>query len=711
MTIFLSIVTSSLTRRLLPVLVAAGLIAGFWDNLLRALGIGIALLISAAAVLIWVIWQRRLPPFLRRWNWCLGTIAFAAALLGILAFFNTGSGTLEDVSIGGNWGTAINRDQNTSTGTLIVIASVLIGIAFVGPRLTWRLLRSGAEKTGPALRQLKEWGQSATEWLREFYREHPVHETVGSWIKRRRAPPIREITFPPLPPAFEPPSKVEEGAQEIETAPSAAPKAAPPQVVVSFPGRWQLPSVGLLDETARVELSQAEVEKRARLIEESLASYGVEAKVVQKNVGPAVTQFGVEPGWDRRVKEIKERDKSGNVKVRAEEVSRTRVKVERISSLQNDLQRALAAPSIRIEAPIPGTSLVGIEVPNSSMGVVSVREVMESADFQRLSSRSKLALAIGKGTGGEDVVKDLARMPHLLIAGATGSGKTVCLNCTIASLLTDNTPEELRFIMIDPKRVELIAFNGVPHLMTPVVTESEKAVEMLEWSNHEMDSRYRRLAMVGAHNIERYNTSPKVPGQMPYIIIVVDELADLMMARSEEVEPRLCRLAQMGRAVGIHLVVATQRPSVDVITGLIKANFPTRISFAVVSQVDSRTILDMAGAEKLLGRGDMLFLSADAAKPKRVQGCYVSPDEIERLASFLKEQAKLQPAPAPLGITEQDARSDPLLEEARRLARQHTQISSSFLQRQLRIGYARAERLMQIIQDEGGAESKKRDQP
>ncbi|MBL7119692.1 MAG: DNA translocase FtsK [Dehalococcoidia bacterium] len=715
MTIFLSIVTSSLTRRLLPVLVAAGLIAGFWDNLLRALGIGIALLISVAAVLIWAIWQRRLPPFLRRWNWCLGAVAFAAALLGILAFFNPGDGIFneENVSLGGSWGLAINRDQG-SAGVVIVIALAVVGIACVGPRITWRLLRSGAKKIVPALQQLKEWGQRGIEWLREFYREHPIHEMIRSRLKKRREIPIREIPFPQ--PTFEPPSKMEEGVKEMETtpkeaAPSAAPRAAPPHLVLSFPGRWQLPSVELLDETARVELSQDELEKRARLIEESLASYGVEAKVIQINVGPAVTQFGVEPGWDRRVKEIKERDKSGNLRVRSEEVARTRVKVERISSLQNDLSLALAAPSIRIEAPIPGTSLVGIEVPNSAMGVVSAREVMESADFKRLSSRVKLAVAVGRGSGGEEVVKDLARMPHLLIAGATGSGKTVCLNCTIASLLTNNTPEDLRFIMIDPKRVELIAFNGVPHLMTPVVTESEKAVEMLEWGNHEMDSRYRRLAMVGAHNIERYNSSSKVSGQMPYIVVVIDELADLMMAKSEEVEPRLCRLAQMGRAVGIHLVVATQRPSVDVITGLIKANFPTRISFAVVSQVDSRTILDMAGAEKLLGRGDMLFLSADAAKPKRVQGCFISPDEIERVVNFLREQAKFQPPPSSVGVTEEDARSDPLLDQARRLARQHTQISSSFLQRQLRIGYARAERLMQLIQEEGRDKSDRKDQP
>jgi len=290
-------------------------------------------------------------------------------------------------------------------------------------------------------------------------------------------------------------------------------------------------------------------------------------------------------------------------------------------------------------------------------------------------------------------------MPHLLIAGTTGSGKTVCLNSIIASLMMNNTPDELQFIMIDPKRVELIAFNGVPHLMTPVITESEKAVEVLKWGTQEMENRYRKLALIGAHNIEAYNKSSKAEKQMPCLIFTIDELADLMMTKSEEVEPLLCRLAQMGRAIGIHLVVATQRPSVDVVTGLIKANFPTRISFAVASQVDSRTILDCAGAERLLGRGDMLYLTPEIAKPKRLQGCLASPEEIERLVSFWGNQSQAQPAEA-FAYTTEEAQ-DPLLEQARLLAREHKQISASFLQRQLRIGYPRAVQLMQLLQEEG----------
>ena len=482
------------------------------------------------------------------------------------------------------------------------------------------------------------------------------------------------------------------------------------EVPVATPGEWQLPKIELLDETVNAELSKADVERRARLIEEALASYGVDAKVKEKNVGPAVTQFEVEPGWDIKYKEVKEKDRYGNPKVRKEEVSRTRVKVERITALANDLALALAAPSIRMEAPVPGKAVVGIEVPNTSSGLVSVREVLESAAFRRLNSKSPLAIALGKGTSGDMAVADLAKMPHVLVAGATGSGKTVCLDTTIVSLLMNNTPRELRFIMIDPKRVELIAFDGIPHLMTPVITEGEKAVEILKWLTLEMDSRYRRLAQLKVHNIDTYNRSSKVPKPMPYIVLIVDELADLMMSRSDEIEPQLCRLAQMGRAVGIHCVVATQRPSVDVITGLIKANFPTRISFAVASLVDSRTILDTIGAEKLLGRGDMLYLSAELSKPKRLQGCFASQQELERVTRFWADQARAQPIEV-LAYTGEQATKDPLLEQAKQLAKDHKQISASFLQRQLRIGSARAEELLRQLQEAESGEAAKPQDP
>jgi len=682
---------SSLLWRLLPVLIAAGLIIGFWDSLLRTFGVGIALPILAVVILIWAIWQRRFSLFLQWWRQWLGAIAFAIALLGLLAFFTPGSGVFNEVSLGGDWGKAIIGSQSL-TGVLRIIGIAIVGVALVAPRFTWRLLG-----------QLIRWGQSSIMWLGRFYSQHPVHQPLLNWIgKRRPVPEISEKAPSPYQPVIKPPPE----AKEAKISPREALKVPPALLPVPFPGSWQLPSLDLLDETAEVELSQAEVERRAKLIEEALASYGVEAKVVQMNVGPTITQFGVEPGWDRKYKEIKEKDRNGNLKVRVEEVSRTRVKVERITALANDLALALAAPSIRIEAPVPGKSIVGVEVPNSAMRLVSLREVMESNAFQKLSSKSKLALALGKGTASEIVVGDLAKMPHLLIAGTTGSGKTVCLNSIIASLLMNNTPDELQFIMIDPKRVELIAFSGVPHLMTPVITEKEKAVEVLKWGSQEMENRYRKLALIGAHNIEAYNKSSKAEKQMPYLIFTIDELADLMMTK-EEVEPLLCRLAQMGRAIGIHLVVATQRPSVDVVTGLIKANFPTRISFAVASQVDSRTILDCAGAERLLGRGDMLYLTPEIAKPKRLQGCLGSPEEIERLVSFWSNQSpQAQPTEA-FTYTTKEAQ-DPLLEQARLLAKEHKQISASFLQRQLHIGYPRAAQLMQLLQEEGIAEGETR---
>jgi len=703
MGILISILTSRFVLRLLPLAIAACLIAVFWSNLLRILGVGVALLISLAAILIWAIWRRRLP-FLRHWNRWLGAIAFAAALLGILAFFYPENGVLSEVSLGGDWGRVIKAEESsTIIGGLQIVGLAIVGIAFIGPRFTWRQLRNLAKIVVTASQQLAEWGQRFYKWLREFYSQHPVHEIIINWIKVRRSP-AKEEGIPLIPPQQEiKPMLGIEPVPEVKVAPVKATREVPKVESTPLPiwmGDWQLPPIDMLEETVEAELSQAELDRRAKIIEDALASYGVEAKVVQKNIGPAVTQFGVEPGWDRKFKEIKEKDKNGSIKIRVEEVSRTRVKVERITSLDKDLALALSAPSIRIEAPVPGKPIVGIEVPNSSMTLVSLRELMESTTYQKLASKSKLVLALGKGASSEVVVGDLAKMPHLLIAGTTGSGKTVCLDSIITALLMKNTPEELQFIMIDPKQVELKVFNGVPHLKMPVITESEKTVDILKWLIQEMESRFRKLAQIrGVHDIKMYNHSNKIEKPMPYLVLIIDELADLMMAKSDEVEPRLCRLAQMGRAVGIHLVVATQRPSVNVVTGLIKANFPTRISFKVPSQVDSRTILDTMGAEKLLGSGDLLYLPQDIDKPKRLQGCYTSPEERESLVDFWSEQSRTQLAKAIDYTTEGDNAEDPLLEEAKRLAREHTQISISFLQRKLRIGNQRAEKLMEQLKE------------
>jgi S-DNA-T family DNA segregation ATPase FtsK/SpoIIIE len=481
---------------------------------------------------------------------------------------------------------------------------------------------------------------------------------------------------------------------------------------------WRLPPIDILDKTPEVEFSEADNLQRARLIEEALASYGVEAKVVQINAGPTVTQFGVEPGWDRKIREVREKDKDGNVSVRLEEVSKTRVKVERIIALSNDLALSLAASSIRIEAPVPGQSVVGIEVPNTISSSVSLRGVIETSAFQKTEAKSKLALGLGKSAGGESVAADLSKMPHLLIAGATGSGKTVCLNTIVSCLLMHNTPYEVRFIMIDPKRVELTPYNSIPHLATPVIVDTNKAISALRWLSHEMDKRYEKFAAVQVRNIEGYNKNKQGAEKMSCLVVIIDELADLMMAGFDEVEHLLCRLAQLARATGIHLVVATQRPSVDVVTGLIKANFPTRISFAVTSQVDSRTILDTVGAEKLLGRGDMLYMPTEAAKPKRLQGCFVSDPEIERLVYFWNSQRKEEPATlkvdelvtAQIFAAKEGIPEDPLLEAAKQLKKEHDgHISTSFLQRRLRIGYPRAARIMEELGEEEEVEEAGKD--
>lgn len=712
MIVIIRLLTSSLTWRLLLLVVTAGLIFWRWESLLRTFGVGIVLLIFVAAILNWAIWRQRILPFIKWWNYSLGALVFAAALLGILAFFTYGDdGILYEESLGGSWGTAINTDQGL-IGVLRVIGLIIVGVAFVGPRFTWSLLKKGKKEAVPTSRKVAEGAQRSMEWIEDNYSRYPVHRIVIDWTKGHVLPRKKEQTVYLLPP---PAPQIELSPEEpkvfiaakeppeVKVAPRKETQklTSPPASLISQAG-WQLPSSDLLDPGTSVELNQIELERRAKIIEESLASYGVEAKVTQTNVGPAVTQFGVEPGWDRKLKQVKEKDENGNNTSRYEEVSRTRVKVERIASLANDLALALAASSIRIEAPVPGKSIVGIEIPNSSMGVVALREVIEGANFQKLVSKSKLALALGKGTASELLAADLAKMPHLLIAGATGAGKSVCLNSTIASLLMNNTPEDLKFIMIDPKRVELIAWSGVPHLMVPVVTESEKAVEILKWMVQEMENRYNKLSQVRAHNIEVYNKSDKIDKQMPFLVGIIDELADLMIAKSDEVEPLLCRLAQMGRAVGIHLIVATQRPSVDVITGLIKANFPTRISFAVASQVDSRTILDTVGAERLLGRGDMLYLPPDIAKPMRLQACFLSAEEIERLESFWIDQSRTH---ATIALNyEEGSDQDPILAEARRLAKERKQISISFLQRQLRVGYSRAVKLMEQIQEEAEAD-------
>jgi S-DNA-T family DNA segregation ATPase FtsK/SpoIIIE len=688
--------------RLLLAAIIVGLIVWFWpqisdwavttwEGLLALFGIGLLFTAVFLGMVIGIIASGRFSLFTKYWQWWFGGISFAFAAWGISAFFSPGSGVTSQATLGGKIGSGIISDSY-AVGALRIAGLVFLGVLFLAPRWVWRVIKYIFVGIGRFF--LLIW--------------HAIRRAGQRPPKVKPEPVSREIEFgkaevevepvPAPPPVVVPP-------KAVETPPPEAWEPGKYQPVLTASG-WQLPPITILDKPTEVELSQSEIEKRAQLIEEALGSYGVEAKVVQINVGPTVTQFGVEPGWDRKYKEIRERDKDGNIKVRTEEVSRTRVKVDRISALASDLSLALAASSIRIEAPVPGKSMVGVEVPNTTFGMVNLRSVIESPAFQKAYAKSKLALSLGKGAGGETVAADLTRMPHLLIAGATGSGKTACLNSIICCLLMHNTPDDVQFIMIDPKRVELVNFNSLPHLVAPVVVDAEKAVLALRWLNQEMDNRYQKFAQVGARNIEGYNKDRQSGETMPYTVLVVDELADLMMAAFDEVERTLCRLAQLARATGIHLIVATQRPSVDVVTGLIKANFPTRISFALTSQVDSRTILDSAGAEKLLGRGDMLYMPTDAAKPKRLQGTFISDAETERIVYFWGNQRKPETVPIRFEdmsqlVSADKGGEDAMMEAARQLAQEHKYISTSFLQRRLRVGYPRAARIMEKLEEEG----------
>lgn len=429
--------------------------------------------------------------------------------------------------------------------------------------------------------------------------------------------------------------------------------------------------------------TSGDIKNNILIIQRTLENFGISVAMGEVNVGPTVTQYTFKPSEG--------------------------VKLSKITTLSNDLSLALAAHPIRIEAPIPGKSLVGIEVPNKSKAIVGLREILEDRDFKVRSSN--LMAALGKDVSGKNIVYDIAKMPHLLVAGATNSGKSVCLNAIIVGLLYQNNPEDLRFIMVDPKRVELPAYNNIPHLLTPVITEVNKTVNALRWCLNEMDRRYEILNQAGKKNIQSYNESSKE--KMPFIVFVIDELADLMISAAKDIESSVIRLTQMSRAVGIHLILATQRPSVDVITGLIKANTPSRIAFSVASVVDSKTILDSSGAEKLLGKGDMLFSTAELSKPRRIQGAYLSDAEIISIVTYIKEKygqadylegivdRQKVNGVAGVGLDGNFGDEDDLLEEAKEVVLAAGKASTSLLQRRLRIGYSRAASILDMLEEAG----------
>jgi S-DNA-T family DNA segregation ATPase FtsK/SpoIIIE len=459
--------------------------------------------------------------------------------------------------------------------------------------------------------------------------------------------------------------------------------------------RYALPPVDLLSPPAKDPAHGANTRYQAQIIEETLYGFGIPTEVAEINRGPTVTQFGLKLGTiDRKLPD-------GST-------VQQRVRVNKVVALSNDLALALSASPIRIEAPVPGRPLVGIEIPNAEKTMVSLREVLDSEGFKK--TRGSLRVALGKDVSGRAVAASLTSMPHLLIAGSTGSGKSVCVNSLIATLLFTHTPDQLRFLMVDPKMVELTSFNGIPHLIAPVVTNFEQVVGALAWATREMERRYKLFAETGSRSITAYNQNvSSSEDRLPFLVVVIDELADLMMMAPDEVERHICRIAQMARATGIHLVIATQRPSVDVVTGLIKANFPTRIAFAVTSQIDSRVILDTPGAERLLGRGDMLYMAADSPKLARLQGCFLSDAEINNLVSFWKAatatinqgQAQETEFELPWAGIMAEADKDDMLEEAVKLVVESGRASTSLLQRRLGIGYPRASRLMDQLEEEG----------
>ncbi len=645
-----------------------GRLTGAWIDLLQTLtGVGVWAVPLLTGILgLWMVIRaiERMPDL--PWQRPLGlTLLFLAVITGVtLAVpMPTRLSQAEGGGAGGWLGyifaTLLESSLRSWGAWAAVTFLAIIGLVL----LTDRLLLDGLQALWFELSQaLEEQRRGRAPRIQPTL---PLPSGQPAWWKRILN--RRRLSAPEEPPIIGRPATVSprearpgparRPAQE-EPRPSRAPATAPTESATLTPRivgggqSWRLPDIDqILESWDRYVDSDEHIRNQGRLIQETLALFGVPADFEGAYKGPAVTQYLIKPGYiERTVKG---------------EVKRTKVKVSKIAGLANDLALALAAPSVRIEAPIPGTSYVGVEVPNSESNVVGLKELMLSEEFQALRQKGRLPITLGEDVKGQPVLADLARMPHLLIAGATGSGKSVCVNAIISCLLLTHTPDTLRLLLIDPKMVELSVYDGIPHLLSPVITEVDRAAGVLFWAVKEMERRYQLLNKGGARDLERYNARLRKQGEkpLPYIVIIVDEMADLMMAAPEEVEKHVCRLAQMARAVGIHLIIATQRPSVDVITGLIKANFPARIAFAVTSQVDSRVILDTPGAERLLGRGDMLFMAPDASKLERIQGTFVSDEEIQRLIHYWKGIRSLEaPSLPPEGPPASDTPPPPILE-------------------------------------------------
>jgi DNA segregation ATPase FtsK/SpoIIIE, S-DNA-T family len=660
--------------------VALLLFIAFAPSLKAAFGWGAPLVVVAAlGGGLYLIWPKA-PP-VRLFD-VLSLLAIVFAGLGLLTLVGVGGGVAGATiswwvaSYVGLWGAAVVLTMALLLGLIVVFhfspAATLAAMA-----ATARAAHVERQRIEALVRKAGPKGDAA--------KVDKATKPASTTTPAAPAPePIKVIEEPSFLDQLDQELPDEPPAPPRHAAGSAAPGLQPPVTrVVADPQDdepeidWKLPSINLLETaTARKERMQDEIKRNVRIIEHTLTTFGVEGKVVGVNPGPAVTQYEIQPAEG--------------------------VPVRKIVSLHNDLALALAASPLRIEAPIPGKSAVGIEVPNKSASLVTLREVVGSPGFKE--GTRNLALALGNDVSGQAIVGDMTRMPHLLIAGATGQGKSVCINALIASMLMQATPAQLRLMLIDPKRVEMSAYNGLPHLMVPVLVEPHQAAAALRWAVAEMDRRYKLLSGAGVRNIQGYNEKAALNNAkpLPYVVIVVDELADLMMVAAGEVEELICRIAQLARAVGIHLIVATQRPSTDIITGLIKANIPSRIAFAVGSQVDSRVILDSGGAEKLLGRGDMLYQPVDAGKPARIQGAFVSDGEVDAIVGWWKAQGEPrfmeevldEAVSTGFGDGGDERKLDPLFARAARAVAAEGGASVSLFQRKFNVGYSRAGRIV-----------------
>jgi S-DNA-T family DNA segregation ATPase FtsK/SpoIIIE len=670
---------------------AGSILTAIRDGMLAAFGVAWFVPVGAALALgAYLLWPK--APWPRTIDVVAGAVA-VASLVGLFGLAAHAGG-----AVGENVDGALIAPFTVFGAWALLVAGLVIGLIVTVHFSPGALLVTGvgAVRAANAERaRLQELvATPVPEKAARPSRAKPAPDALtGSAASFATAPasaePKRawEVEEPDVDAEAPAPRRAEPHAEPVAVAdeePAAERARVPVMRVVAEPEDdlpeidWKLPSISLLDTvTARRERMADEIKRNVKVIESTLQQFGVEAKVIGVNPGPAVTQYEVQPGPG--------------------------VQVKRITALQNDLSLALAAAPLRIEAPIPGKSAVGIEVPNKSASLVTIREVIETAAFREGSN--KLALGLGNDVSGQSIVADLTKMPHLLIAGATGQGKSVCINALITSLLFQVTPEHLRLLLIDPKRVELTGYNGLPHLALPVLVESHQAAAALRWAVAEMDRRYKLFSAEGVRNIAAYNdkATQKLARPLPYIVIVIDELADLMMVAAGEIEELICRIAQLARAVGIHLIIATQRPSTDIITGLIKANIPSRIAFAVGSQVDSRVILDTSGAEKLLGRGDMLYQPVDAGKPTRIQGAFVSDPEVEGVVNFWKSQGGPRYMEEILeegagseweGGERQERKLDALFARSARAVAAEGAASVSLVQRKFNVGYSRAGRIV-----------------